>query len=119
MQQEYLALLTKYGVHLTVTAGLLQLAFITLFSLRYIRSNTEHGLKKKLFDIIAMFLYIAMFFVYLLVGILFTGYPALGVSLGIAAFWGVLNLKSYLQRTHAEKMKNKRRAEIERIKRQR
>lgn len=117
MFEQYLPLLIEYGRHVTVTAFILSFVFLALFSFWYVSSNTEESTGKKLFDVIAMLFYITLFFVYILAGIYLSGNAAIGVSGGIIAFWAMLTFKIYIQRRRADKLREKRREEIERIKR--
>jgi len=117
MINEFSTMLSAYGRVILMGASLVSALLIILFSASYVSRNTEHDLKTKLLDIIAMFLYIAMFFLYILAGIYLTGSAPIGVCAGIGAFWAMLTFKSYVQRRHAEKMSTRRREEIEAIKR--
>lgn len=110
------SLLASHGPLVTMAAAGLSVAFILLFSLRYIRSNTEHRLRTKLFDIIAMFFYIALCLCYILAGISLSGHPAIGICAGLAAFWAMLTLKNYMQRKRVERAKQKKQDALDKVK---
>jgi len=130
MFEQYSALIKTYGLWAVGGASALSFLLILLFSTRYIHSNTEHRLGRKIFDIIMMFVYLFMFAAYLVAGIYVaalaadmfsdswkSSITAIGVIIGTVAFWLILELKSYIQRTRAEKQKRKRQAAIEAAKR--
>ena len=114
--EHFFDLLMAYGNYIIGAAAGLSVLVTILFTVRYVTSNTERRLGTKLLDIVVMFFYMALFILYILAGVYITKSAPIGVCAGIVACWIMVELKSFIQRTRAERAKNKRREEIERAK---
>jgi uncharacterized membrane-anchored protein len=92
----------EYGQHAFAAAAALSLLFWYIVISRYFKGKEERSGWTKFMDVILMFLYIALFVVYVMVGIsigdsMFSSVP-IGFCIGVGAYWLMFEILAFIKK---------------------